>query len=201
MPTSGSRASTSHPDSLLGGDCSDVGAFDLGCGGRVAGGLEKCRLEVYVSITVMIHMNLTMKRTYLMVVKVLTGINRLVLYQFDNSVHAKSQQRSHKRAKPVYVMISRPVPRDYAGSKTSGGIQTSSGEEHADHFSNKECKANSDGCQVCCFVLLGSEHEDREDEKGGKEHFEKNTLCDRSSGSKGSSHVERTREDGRHNPG
>ena len=172
--------SADHLHGVCHGMCSDIGTLDLRRRFRVLGRLEQGSLVV---------------------VKVLSWINSLVLHHLHNSVHSKSQKRAHERTKPVYVMISWPVSCDYARSETSGRIQASAGKEHANHFSYKERKANADWCQVCCFVLLGSEHEDREDEKCGKKHLEKNTLCDRSSGSQGGSYIERARKDGGDNPG
>lgn len=131
-----------------------------------------------------------------MIVKVLSRVNGLILYRFDNFVHPPSQQRPHDRPKPVDIMISWEVTRNGARSETSRWVETASGEEDAHHLSNKETESNSDGCQKGGFMLLSRKHEDGEYEETGEEHLDKHTAGDAGTGTKRGGDVQGPGEDG-----
>jgi hypothetical protein len=137
-----------------------------------------------------------LKQRSLMIIKILSRIDSLILYYFDDAIHSECQERAHDRSTPVDVMISRKLAGHYTRSETAGGIQTASSEEDAHHFGNKQAQADPDGRQKCGFVFLCCQHEDCEDEHGGQEHFEKHALGGGYALPQGGGYIERAGEDG-----
>ena len=75
--------------------------------------------------------------TYLVVVEVLTRVDSLVFDHLDDSVHAKRQQGTQKRANPVDVVVSREVPCNHAGSEASGRVQATTSVENTNQLGNE----------------------------------------------------------------
>jgi hypothetical protein len=126
----------------------------------------------------------------LMVIEILSWIHRLIFDNLNYFIHAKRQERTHYRSKPVYVMVSWEVPRDDARSERSRGIERAPCKEHTNHFCDKQRKPYADRSEKCRLVLLSSEHEDCKDEQGREKHLKEDPHRGCYAVAKGGGHVE-----------
>jgi hypothetical protein len=130
------------------------------------------------------------------VVKVLSRVHSLILDRLDYLVHAPRKQGAHQRSKPIDVVISGKQPCNYTRTKATCRVQASTCEEDAYKFCNEESETDADGGEEGGFVFFGCEHEDGEDEEGGEEHLEEDTLGGGDALAQRGGYVEGAREDG-----
>lgn len=71
-------------------------------------------------------------------------------------------------AHPVDPVVAWEVPCDHTGPERPHGIQRGASVRGSSKLSHEQSNANTDRSDECCPPLLRSQHEDREDQKGGE---------------------------------
>ena len=76
----------------------------------------------------------------------------------------------------IYPVVARKRMQDYTRPKAANRIQRSTGKVHGSQLADEERQTDANGSNKGGLVFLGGEHEDGEDELGGAEHLDEESL-------------------------
>ena len=82
-------------------------------------------------------------------------------------------------------MVAIELAVDDTRSKAPSWVQASTREVDSDQLGDKEGQADADRRNECAFMLLRGKHENSEDQLGGEQHLNKETLDNRRAATEG----------------
>lgn len=110
---------------------------------------------------------------------ILTRVRHLVPQQLNSLVEPESNQGADGRANPVNPVLAGEIRGNDTRSQTPGRIQTSTRVVYTAHLSDEEGETDADRGDEGGAVLLGSKHENGEDQLEGQNGLDKHTLHER----------------------
>jgi hypothetical protein len=130
----------------------------------------------------------------ILLVRVLSGVDVLVLEQLDDLVEASGNKGANDGTNPVDPVLGLELARNDAGSQAACRVETAARVVDTAQLRNEEGQTDTDGGDKGGSVLLGRQHEDGKDELKGQDGFDEAALGEIDAGSQGRADVERGRE-------
>lgn len=133
--------------------------------------------------------------------RVLAGVDVLVLEELDDLVEGGGDEGAYDGADPVDPVLGLELAGDDAGAQAAGRVEAAARVVDAAELGDEESQADADGRDERCPVLFGRQHEDGEDELEGQDRLDEAALRQVHAGGQGRAHVERRWEHARRQPG
>lgn len=122
------------------------------CGGRESGRSEVRSCGVGASCGILFVKG---KSVNFFVVEILARIGRLVLENFDCVIKDGSNNGSDDGAQPIDPVVAGKLVQRDAGSKAASRVEGASSKVDASQLRDEKRQTNTNGSQVCSFVLFG----------------------------------------------